>query len=309
MPDVVVAIPTYRRPKGLERLLKALEMLETNAQVAVLVADNDAERFEGSNVCARVRDRGYRWPLEAIVVPERGIAQARNALVEHALGHSAAPFIAMLDDDEWPEPAWLDEFLRVQKATGADALHGAVLRDFESAPGAWAARCAGIAPLRGRTGPVAMIHGTSNVLLRRAMLESMAKPCFDPGFALTGGEDKDFFTRLQCQGARFAWADEAMVHDHVPASRATLRWVLQRAYRIGNSDMRVFLKTGPRAEDIAIEAARIAGALLLSPVLFAILAAVPNRRVEALCKLWRAAGKTAAIFGAHYNEYATIHGG
>jgi hypothetical protein len=126
---------------------------------------------------------------------------------------------------------------------------------------------------------------------------------------LTGGEDKDFFTRLCRQGARFAWADEAIVHDHVPISRANLRWVLRRAYRVGNSDMRVFLKAGPRVEALAIEGVKIAGALLLSPILFAILSAVPNRRVEALCKLWRAAGKTAAIFGAHYNEYATIHGG
>jgi succinoglycan biosynthesis protein ExoM len=309
MPDVVVAIPTYRRPKGLERLLDALENLETDARVAVLVADNDAARREGSEVCARVLEGGYRWPLEVIIVPERGIAQARNALVEHALAHSATPFIAMLDDDEWPEPAWLDEFLRVQTETDADALHGAVLRDFESAPGVWAARCAGIAPLRGRTGSVAMIHGTSNVLLRRAVLESMAKPCFDPGFALTGGEDKDFFTRLRGQGARFAWADDAIVHDQVPASRANLHWALRRAYRVGNSDMRVFLKTRPRTQAIVLESAKILGALLLSPVMFAILAAVPNRRVEALCKLWRAAGKTAAIFGAHYNEYATTHGG
>ena len=60
---------------------------------------------------------------------------------------------------------------------------------------------------------------------------------------------------------------------------------------------------------MALEGAKIAGALLLSPLLFAILAAVPNRRIGALCKLWRAAGKTATIFGAHYNEYATVHGG
>jgi hypothetical protein len=30
--------------------------------------------------------------------------------------------------------------------------------------------------------------------------------------------------------------------------------------------------------------------------------------VQALCKLSRAAGKTAALFGRHYNEYAVIHG-
>ena len=308
MPEVLVAIPTFRRPKGLERLLTALEQLVTAAQVSVLVADNDQERQEGLTVCRRLDARGYRWPLETIVVAERGIAQARNALTEHALSHSTAEFIAMLDDDEWPEPGWLDAFLHVQVETGADALHGAVLREFEAAPGTWAQHCQGIAPLRDRTGQVDMIHGTSNVLLRRACLENMQKPCFDPGFALTGGEDKDFFTRLKAARARFAWADDAIVRAYVPASRSKLNWALLRAYRVGNSDMRVFLKHERGAGALLRESAKIAGALLLFPAYFPIVALIPDRRVEPLCRLYRAAGKIAALLGSHYNEYATVHG-
>lgn len=307
MVDVVVAIPTFRRPKGLARLLAALAALKTDANVSVLVADNDCDGHQGFDLCAGFRAVAYRWPLESIVVAERGIAQARNALVDHILAHMPCDFVAMLDDDEWPEPGWLDGLLKVQRETGADALHGAILRDFETPPGDWAGRCHGIAPLRDESGPLPMIDSTGNVLVRRACFEQLAKPCFDPEFALTGGEDRDFFERLRRQGRRFAWADEAVVHSWVPASRSRFGWILQRAYRTGNSDMRVFLKHPQKPAQYARELVKIAAAFLV----YLPLAIVPvrSRSVEALCRLCRAAGKTAALFGHRYNEYATVHGG
>ena len=121
MTEVVVAVPSFRRPEGLRRLLDALGQLETNAHVSVLVADNDAELREAMAATQQVRDGAYPWPLTCIEVKDRGIAQARNALVAHFLSASRADFLAMLDDDEWPDPMWLEAFLRVQADTGADA--------------------------------------------------------------------------------------------------------------------------------------------------------------------------------------------
>ena len=305
MPEVIVAIPTFRRPQGLRRLLDALARLETEAQLTVLVADNDAERQEGLAVCAGLQN--YRWPLHGFAVEERGIAQARNALVERAL-ECPCDFIAMLDDDEWPEPGWLDAFVKTQRETGADALHGDILRDFETVPGPWAARCDGVAPLLGeRTGAVAMIEGSGNVFVKRRCFEQLAKPCFDPAFALSGGEDRDFFERLRRQGFRFAWSKEAVVHAFVPATRATLGWALKRAYRVGNSDMRVFLKHAHSARDSMGEAVKIAAAVALFPFLFAAGAAT-GTAVQALRRLCRAAGKIAAVRGRFYDEYAVTHG-
>jgi len=308
MAKVAIAVPTFRRPKGLERLLSALGGLETSADVEIVVADNDAALREGADTCRRIAGK-YRWPLTAIVVSERGIAQARNALVEHVLAHSRAEFIAMLDDDEWPSPDWLEAFLRAQRETGADALRGTILREFEIVPGAWAAKLQGIAPVRARSGPTQMIDGAGNVLIARACFEGLSKPYFDPAFALTGGEDRDFFTRLRRQDWRFAWAADAVCTEFVPASRANLGWALMRAYRIGNSDMRVFLKYTPAWTERLREGAKIAGAILLYPLWQLALAPIPQRRAEPLCKLYRAAGKIAAIFGRHYNEYAAVHGG
>lgn len=308
MPRIVVAIPTYRRPQGLERLLRALAGLKTNAELRVLVADNDAGQADGQAVVARIKSQSYRWPLEVISVPQRGIAQARNALVTHALDHYHFDYLAMLDDDEWPDADWIEAFLAVARNTNADALHGAVLPDFEAKPGRWANTCRGLSAWRGATGLAPMIHSTSNVLIRREALAQLTPPYFDSRFALSGGEDKDFFTRLANARAKFAWADEAIAHAHVPATRSTPRWALQRAFRIGNSDMRVFIKHRSGAIAHTRESAKIAAALLLSPIAAILLLPLASRRMGPLCKFARAAGKLAALFGARYDEYAVTHG-
>lgn len=307
MPEVTVAIPTFRRPRSLEKLLRALERLETAAAVTVLVADNDAEKHEGSDLCDRVRHEGYRWPLRSMVVAARGIAPVRNALVAVALGDARMDFLAMLDDDEWPEPHWLVALLAEQAKTGAGALQGSILFDFDGQP-AWARSFDGLSDIRHASGPVAMLQGAGNLLVSRAALEVVARPWFDPAFALGGGEDRDFFERLKAAGIGFAWSDEAVAHSAVPATRLTLGWALARAYSIGNSDMRVFLKYAPSLAARLKEAAKIAGALLLSPVLFVILGFDANRRADALRRMARAAGKIAALFGRQYNEYSVIHG-
>ncbi|MBV9420846.1 MAG: glycosyltransferase [Alphaproteobacteria bacterium] len=308
MSEVTVAIPTFRRPQGLKRLLDALAKLETTANVSVLIADNDAEKHEGHDLCQQIRTSGYRWPLRSVIVTERGIAQVRNALVENALADPHMQFVAMLDDDEWPEPQWLDVFLRAQSTTGADVLQGSILFDFEHQPDAWAAHFDGMQDIRSTSGPCEMLQGAGNLLIARSALETLPRPWFDPAFALTGGEDRDFFMRLKTNGAHFAWSDEALAHTIVPASRTSLKWALSRAYSIGNSDMRVFLKYGPSLGAKVGELAKIMAALLLGPLLFVILAFDANRRADALRRLYRATGKIAALFGRQYNEYSVIHG-
>lgn len=305
MSEVTIAIPTFRRPQGLEKLLRALEQLETRASVSVLVADNDSDGLEGQKVCERLMGN-YRWPLTSIVVSARGIAQNRNALVERALQNPRMEFLAMLDDDEWPVAGWLDALLRVLNETGADAVSGSVLREFESKPGRLAAYCDGIAPVRGKTGITHEIDSTANVLVRRSCFDSGRR--FDPEFALTGGEDREFFTGLALEGKRFAWADDAVVYAYIPTSRASLSWSLTRAYRAGNSDMRVMLKYGLSAGARAREIAKIAGAIVTAPFAFLIFIADASRSADAIRRVFRAAGKVAAFFGHHYNEYAVVHG-
>ena len=295
---VVICIPTFRRPVMLGRLLDAIARLKTEARICVVVADNDPEAHAGFNLCLSLKS--YPWPLTAIITAKRGIAEARNALVAEAL-NTQARFIAMIDDDEWPQEDWIDQFLAAAQATGADVLQGSILFGHGTAAD-------GHGDIRAATGPVAMLQGAGNLLIRRTVLEEMPRPWFDPAFALSGGEDRDFFVRLKRAGKRFAWSDEARAHGEVPQSRANLAWLLARAYSIGNSDMLVLLKHRPGAFRLLLELGKITASLLLSPLAAVILAPSPNHRAVPLQKLFRAVGKLGAMAGRRYNEYAMIHG-
>jgi GT2 family glycosyltransferase len=241
----------------------------------------------------------YRWPLKAVIEDARGIAQARNRLVTEALA-SDAHFIAMIDDDEWPEEGWIDELLRAQKLFQADLVQGSVLFGHS--------RSGAIPDIRHASGPVALAEGAGNLLIRRGVSEILQVPWFDPAFALTGGEDRDFFLRLKRAGGRFAWSDEARVLGDVPPQRNEFGWAMRRAYSNGNSDMRVLLKHRPGLLPVIGESLKILGALLLSLPLALILGLSPNHRRAPLTRLCRAAGKLTAMAGARYNEYAVVHG-
>jgi glycosyltransferase involved in cell wall biosynthesis len=287
----------------LARLLASLAKLETAEQVSVLVADNDGAWREGFELCSKLP--GYRWPLDAIIVEERGIASVRNALVDRALD-AGADFIAMLDDDEWPSPHWLTELLRIQRETRADIVQGSIVFEGRVRSAAYSA-CEGVASIRKASGPIAMIEGAGNLLLARSCFDGLERPYFDPDFGLTGGEDSEFFTRLSRAGKHFAWADEAVAHGEIEPTRLTLRWVLTRAFSIGNSDMRIAMKYRGSGRELMSEIAKIVGVLLVAPLLTLALVPFPSRRLEAPQLFFRAAGKAFAMFGARHNTYLS-HG-
>ncbi len=236
-----------------------------------------------------------------MIEPLRGIAPVRNRLVSEALT-SDAHFIAMIDDDEWPAPGWIARFLETQKQTGADVLQGSIL----FVPEAGASKP--VPDIRHPTGPAEMLQGAGNLLIRRQVVEQMTAPWFDPAFALTGGEDLDFFMRLKQAGYRLGWADEAQALGEVASQRHALRWRMKRAYSNGNSDMRVLLKYRRGFAPVIMESLKIAGALLLSLPLAIILGLSPNHRHAPLVTFSRAAGKLTAMLGMRYNEYASVHG-
>jgi Predicted glycosyltransferases len=305
--EAVVAIPTFRRPASLKRLLAALAELETDKKITIVVADNDGENHAGYDLCRAMAGQ-YRWPLDPIIAQERGIAQVRNALVERALGYPDARYVAMLDDDEWPAPQWLDEMIAVQRDSGAEVVGGSILFERSEEAPQFDPAFDGVTSIRRPTGPVAMLEGAGNIVITQACLKAMAAPWFDPAFALTGGEDRDFFERVKAAGGRFAWADAGLAFTEVPDARQTLSWVMKRAYGIGNTEMRIFLKYRPALAAQLQEYAKIALALLLMPLLGCVLLARPYKAANAWRRFCRNCGKLTALFGIIYQPYAVGHG-
>ena len=308
MAEVAICIATCKRPAGLRRTLESLAALRTAHGVRVIVADNDAERQEGLAAVEAMAIRGYRWPIVAMVVRERGIPQVRNALVAQALTLHDLDAVVMLDDDEAAAPDWLDALIACQVETGADVVGGAVLRELDGDVAGWAEHHPLLQPKsRGGSGPVALVDSTANVLIRAAALRAMGPRPFDERMALTGGSDKQLFTRMQRAGYRFAWSEEAVVTELIPASRISAQWLLMRGYRVGMTDMCIAIDHSSRVRALTAEAPRIVAGILVGTA-GAALAFDRGTRVERLGKLYRAAGKIAAVAGVRYEEYREVHG-
>jgi succinoglycan biosynthesis protein ExoM len=224
-----VVIPTYRRPEGLAKAIESVLAQDTlDAQeIELLVVDNDPD---GS-----ARDVVNRFGNAQIEVryahePEPGVANARNTAVAAAKGK----LIAFLDDDQTAPPHWLNHLLRQYDVFKAAVTFGPVdtVLPEEGLP-----HSDYLKAFFARTGPeksglLDEFYGCGNSLLD---MEQMPKdgPLFDKKANETGGEDDYLFSRVEMAGGKFAWAADAEVFEHVPASRAHLKYTLRRSFGYG----------------------------------------------------------------------------
>jgi hypothetical protein len=197
--------------------------------------------------------------------------------------------------------------LACQAATRADVVGGAVLREMEGEIAPWAARHPLLQPKsRGASGVVELIDSTANVLIDAEALRALGDRPFDEAMALTGGSDKQLFTRMARAGRRFAWAEDARVTELIPASRVTSKWLLMRGYRIGMTDTITAMAHSNALKVATAEAPRIIGGFIVGSL--GALTLDRAKRIVRLGKLYRAAGKIAALTGNHYEEYRKVHG-
>jgi GT2 family glycosyltransferase len=301
--STLIAVPTFRRPDQLRHLLEAVAKLEGLHDVALLVADNDAAG-DGAAVAASVAP-GFPVPIEAIRVPEPGLCHVRNAIVAHALAMIDLERVAMLDDDEWPEPQWLAQLLAVQRRTGAGVVAGPVIPAFAGEPPRWAEQTLIFRPEERPEGLADMLYASNNLLVTRAALEAIGPPWFDAAFNRSGGEDLDFLTRLKRTGVTLAWAPEARVREHVGLERARKAWVLRRMWRIGVTDTMVARKSRPGVSGRTALALRSLALLGLRTAELPAMAWRGDRRldiagqwIKALARLYALAGGSDAIYAA-----------
>ena len=302
-PRVYLCVPTFRRPDGLRKLLAHVEQLNYAGPIDVVVVDNDADGRAGAAVVEDAA-RKFRLPLTCLVEPRRGHTYAYNRAFAHACRATPAPdYVAVLDDDEYPGPNWLTEMIRVARQYGVDIVGGPVFPVFDN-PDHWLAKSGFYAPSRNATGPVSMIYGAGNMLIRRSVLECYLDEPFAHVYAFTGGSDYDFFWRCRNDGRSFAWADDAQVFETTPPSRTTVGYVLRRKFRNGTEATRLerkFLGT------VAGTLRRwcIGLGLLGVGILSLPLAALRGRRaiMASLIRAARGAGRIAAEFDLHYEQY------
>lgn len=307
---VAVCALTLDRPAGVRALLEGLAALDhpgPDVEVRVVIVDNDRR----ASARPIVEELGARlpWPLEYSVEPRRGIPFGRNRAVAVA---GEVDFVAFIDDDEVPDPGWLTELLRVQRASRADVVTGPVIPVFDEPPPRWASAGAFFDRPRFPTGTPIRYARTSNVLIA-AHVFPRAVPPFKEEFGLTGGDDTHFFMRSRLDGHRIVWADDAVVREAVPTSRVTPGWVRRREYRRGNTLSLCLLDlTGTpwrKARRAALGIATVVegvGVVAAAPFLGARGGRIGTLRGQG--RMWFGAGLLSGLTGRKFEEYRVIHG-
>lgn len=303
-PRVCIGIPTFKRPNYLCQLLRSLEKLQTRAVITVIVADNDTIGREGMSECRNIVTAGYRFPLLAVESPVRGIAGTRNILVKTALQQGGAGYIAMIDDDSWPELDWLETLLDLIEAEGVDVVRAAMEPHFEQPPEPWLVQTELYRPPITATGRVAQIHAAGNFLARADVFRKVACPWFSPDYALTGGEDDDFFLRLKELGYTFAQTANTIVHERMPATRCTPRWLLDRALMNGSSWARIRMRRRPKGWTPPLEAAKIAAGFVFGALTICLFFWSRARAFRGVYRIYRSLGKVRGLQGKQQQYYS-----
>ncbi|WP_150291822.1 glycosyltransferase family 2 protein [Sphingobium estronivorans] len=306
MPAIWIAVPTFRRPERLTHLLQTLPGVAGRHDVMVLIADNDPGEQEGAAAVQRLQAENYPLPLTLLTVGQPGLSAVRNAIADAALADPAMRFIAMIDDDEWPQPGWLDALLICQAQVGADVVAGPVDSCFVGNPPRWAKDSLVFRPEERPWGATPMLWASNNLLVSRRAFAMLESPYFDPRFNRTGGEDLDFLARLRDAGARFGWSPDARVSEWVPAERTRLSWVLRRMWRIGCTETMARQKALPGRIGKAKLLARSLAILVLRTAGLAAMLLPGARRVDIAGQWVKSWGRLYALAGGTQSHYGAL---
>ncbi len=257
-------------------------------EVELIVVDNDPAGSARAMFDALLGDATFSSTYVHAPIP--GVAQARNAGMAAARGE----MVAFLDDDEEAPDHWLSALVSVQAKFGAAVVFGPVravlpegtvehrgyLEDFFSRAGP------------AEAGVIDNYYGCGDSLVVRSAMPSQTNP-FSAERDHMGGEDDLLFGTMQARGARFAWAPDAWVREHVPEARASLSYAMRRAFAYGQ---------GPTVSAAAAQPARWTGVLgwmakgVVQAVVFGALAGLQwlvrsPRRARTLDRAVRGLGK------------------
>ena len=302
---VVISVLTYCRDQDLEELLpELLEQAGTvSVPVEILVVDNDPQGGARDQVTA-TNESGSQVPVRYVHEPTPGIASARNrALTESA----EAQLLIFIDDDERPTAHWLMQLLDTYATFRPAAVVGPVLSRYDTEPDQWIRGGGFFERRRFATGTPVSLAATNNLLLDLVQVRRLGLR-FDERFGLSGGSDSLFTRQLHRRGGQMIWCDEAIVIDVVPADRLTHEWVLQRAFRMGNTWSRINLDDTENGERMLVRltlltrgSVRVLGGL--TRYLAGLIVGQLPQRARGLRTAARGAGMLSGSVGSVYQEY------
>jgi len=223
----------------------------------VLIVDNASTDDTGS-MALRLWPPDCRAPLRVVQEPQLGLAHARA----RGIAEARYEFLTFVDDDNWPNPAWVQVTYEVMRDhPGVGALGGINDPEFETERPGWFGQVAYLyatGPEGEPSGDVTRMHLLcgAGLNLRQTALVDLREKGFRfisagrTGASLGAGEDSEITHSLRLAGWRL-WIDPRLRLKHFLPERR-LRWEYARrlaywsAYATPERDALLYAYKPPR---------------------------------------------------------------
>lgn len=296
---VLLAVCTYKRPNMLKNTLESFKdlLLPDGVKVEALVVDNDGEK----SALQVVEDSRSLIGLKINYVTEekRGLANARNRVLEEAIKFNAS-HIFIFDDDETLTPQALMAHVNLyNNDENCIISSGIVLNKFsEDTPKYIKDNIVFKRRTTKQTGQVKKSCASGNVFIPTSVASAGLR--FSSEFVLMGGEDGEFFRRASEAGFTIVQNTDSLIYEHVSKERSTIKYVLKRAYYNGYSGSFLKFKENKKTGVLLLYVTKLIfvfllDIILLAPSIFLGLSAFVN--LLSMC--FRTYGK---IYGAIKNK-------
>ncbi len=302
-PFIAICCCTFKRPEGIEKLLKhldpAVEFLNGQALVKTIVIDNDADGSAQETVEFFAKQAHH--PVIYQIESKPGIPAARNASVQWAIDQGA-DFMAFIDDDEYPPENWLALMLSyLLEHTDVSVVNGPVVPNFPDNTPKWMKSSRVFIRIATDTGTQLNTCATNNTLAKKEVF-AQVPDWFDDAFRFTGGSDTNFFSRVAMKDMLIHRYTAPFVTEDVPRSRLNWKWIATRYVRLssGNSSRRIKLKQTSQFTCLAIGLVKVGLGILR---LLCIFGWLPQYRERSIYHLFGGYGRIIGTFDHNVEQY------
>jgi succinoglycan biosynthesis protein ExoM len=304
MYNVVIGIPTYKRPIMLRKLI--LSIIESNLDtsliknLSVLVIDNDIDQSSKIIVNEFAGKLTIINKLDYHNYPVKGLSNVRNELFAQALMLNP-DYIVCLDDDEFATRDWLIQLLLTITSNKGDIAVGPVIPVFENHTSPYISCWFNYHDIPNNQNT--HVFETNNFVISASFLVQHNLK-FDERFNTTGAEDSYFRLAVLKKGAKIYWAGKAIAYETIPETRAKLRWLIKRNYRCAITYTYILILEKEYYKILRKCVVNIA--YLLSGCIALIALPIPfKHRYWGILKVSESIGGFAGLYGVKYHEYAT----
>ena len=260
---LTVVVPTCNRPSGLLVALRSLLAQSTDDRYEIIVVDN----YGGADTRSIIESLPSAAGVEVryVAEPVRGSSYARNAGISASRGE----FVAFMDDDMVASPAWLQSLADCfRRHPEAWVVGGRITLGLPARSPVWFHPELGLTSYLGRldlgadtmklSHPFSVFSG--NAAVRRSALERLGG--FDvrlgrTGTGLFGGEDTEFFERVNRAGGVAYYCGRATAVHTIAPARLRRGWFRCRAFFQGRTDV-LIAAIHPAMSGVCPSPARIA---------------------------------------------------